>query len=145
MKTLTTTLSLYFIIIYKARYLEAKILKEYLSAKTSLDTNDELTDPRDHFQNVRGSLKLVIHDNDVMCKILPTTFRGNVRTWYNSLKSGSILSFQDLYANLVACFSTNIPMKKSFAELFGVIQGEKESIRAYLRRFNEEMLQVEDL
>jgi hypothetical protein len=36
-------------------------------------------------------------------------------------------------------------MEKSSAELFGVIQGEKESIRAYLRRFNEEMLQVEDL
>lgn len=129
MKTLTTTLSLYFINIYKARYLEATILKEYLSAKTSLDTYDELTDPRDHLHNVRGSLELVIHDNDVMCKILPTTFRGNMRTWYNSLKSRSILSFQDLYVKLVACFSTTFPMKKSSAELFGVIQGEKESIR----------------
>jgi hypothetical protein len=42
---------------------------------------------------VRGSLKLVIHDNDVMCKILPTTFIENMRIWYNNLKSGSILSF----------------------------------------------------
>jgi hypothetical protein len=29
---------------------------------------------------VRESLELVIHDNDIMCKILPITFRGNVRT-----------------------------------------------------------------
>jgi hypothetical protein len=80
-----------------------------------------------------------------MCKILPTTFRGNVRRWYNNLKSGSILGFQDLCAKLVARFSTSIPTKKSSTELFGIVQGEKELTQAYLRRFNEEMLQVEDL
>jgi hypothetical protein len=95
----------------------------------SLDNHDELTDHREHIKNVRGSLELVIYDNDVMCKILPTTFKGNVRTWYSNLKSGSIMSFQDLCAKLVARFSTSIPMKKSFTELFRVIQGEKESTR----------------
>uniref|UniRef100_A0A2K2CAH6 Uncharacterized protein n=1 Tax=Populus trichocarpa TaxID=3694 RepID=A0A2K2CAH6_POPTR len=44
-----------------------------------LDTYDGSTDPQEHIQNVRGSLELLIHDNDVMCKILPTTFRGNKR------------------------------------------------------------------
>jgi hypothetical protein len=73
------------------RVLKAKFPKEYLSAKMNLDNYD--TDPREHIQNVRGSLKLVIHDNDVMCKILPTTFIENMRIWYNNLKSGSILSF----------------------------------------------------
>jgi len=62
------------------RVLEAKVPMEYLSAKMSLDKYDGLIDPREHIQNVRGNLELVIHDNDVMCKILPTTFRGNVRT-----------------------------------------------------------------
>jgi hypothetical protein len=73
------------------RVLKAKFLKEYLSAKMNLDSYD--TNPREHIQNVRGSFKLVIHDNDVMCKILPTTFIENMRIWYNNLKSGSILSF----------------------------------------------------
>ena len=67
------------------------------------------------------SLELVIHDNNVMCKILFTTFRGNVKIWCNNLKSGSILSFQDLCAKLVACFGTSIPMKKSSTKLFGII------------------------
>jgi hypothetical protein len=122
------------------RVLEVKVPKEYLSAKMNLDKYDGLTDPREHIQNVRGSLELVIHDNDVMCKTLLTTFRGDVRTWYNNLKSRSILSFQDLCAKLVARFSTSILMKKSSTELFGIIQSEKEFTRAYLRRFNEEML-----
>jgi len=111
----------------------------------NLDKYDELTNPREPIQNVRRSLELVIDDNDVMCKILPTIFRGNVKKWYNNLKPGYVLSFQDLCAQLVMHFSTNIPIKKSSIELFGVIQCEKDSTRAYLRRFNEEMLQVEDL
>ena len=105
-----------------------------------LDMYDGSTDPQKHIQNVRGSLELVIHDNDVTCKILPTTFKGNVRRWYNNLKLGSILGFQDLCAKLVACFSTSIPTKKSSTELFGIVQGKKEPTQAYLRRFNEEML-----
>jgi hypothetical protein len=79
----------------------------------NLDSYDGLIDPREHIQNVRGSLKLVIHDNNIMCKILLTTFIENMRIWYNNLKSGSILSFQDLYAKLVVYFSTSIPIKKS--------------------------------
>ena len=61
--------------------------------KMNLDKYDGLAYPQEHIQNVRGGFELVIHDNDVMCKILPTTFIVNVRTWYNNLKSGSILSF----------------------------------------------------
>ena len=124
--------------LYK-RVQEAKVPKEYLSVKMSLDTYDGLTDPREHIQNMRGSLELVIHDNDGMCKILSTTFRGNVRRWYNNLKSGSISGYQDLCAKLVARFSINIPMKKSSTKLFRIVQGKKEPTWAYLRRFNEEM------
>jgi hypothetical protein len=62
------------------RVLEVKVPKEYLSAKMNMDKYDGLTNPREHIQNVRGSLELVIYDNDVMCKILPTIFRGNMMT-----------------------------------------------------------------
>jgi hypothetical protein len=75
------------------RVLEVKVPKEYLSAKMNLDKYDELTNPREHIQNVRRSLELVIHDNDVMCKILPTIFRGNVKKWYNNLKPRYVLRF----------------------------------------------------
>jgi len=62
------------------RVLEIKVSKEYISAKMNLDNYDGLTDPREHIQYMRESLELVIHDNDVTCKILPITFRGNMRT-----------------------------------------------------------------
>jgi hypothetical protein len=37
----------------------AKVLKEYLSAKMNLDSYNGLTDPREHIQNMKGSLELV--------------------------------------------------------------------------------------
>jgi hypothetical protein len=42
-------------------------------------------------------------------------------------------------------FNTNIPIKKSSIKVFGVTQSDGESIRVYLKRFNEEMLKVEEL
>jgi hypothetical protein len=65
--------------------------------------------------------------------------------WYNNLEPSSIEGFNNLYAKPVACFNINIPTKKSFTELFGVIQQEGESTWAYLKRFNEEILNVKEL
>jgi hypothetical protein len=111
----------------------------------SLDNYDGLADPRKNVQNMRCSLKLIIQDHDSMCKIFPSTFRGSARAWYNNLEPNSIEGFNDLCEKLVACFSTSIPAKRTSIELFGVAQQEGESTRTYLRRFNVEMLKVEEL
>jgi hypothetical protein len=46
---------------------------------------------------------------------------------------------------LMKHFSTNIPTNKCSKELFGVTQQEGKYTRIYLKRFNEEMLKVEEL
>jgi len=46
---------------------------------------------------------------------------------------------------LITHFSTSILVKKSSTELFFITQLEGEITRAYLKRFNEEMLKVENL
>jgi hypothetical protein len=45
----------------------------------------------------------------------------------------------------VAHFNISISLKRSSTELFRVTQLEGESTQAYLRRFNEEILKVEEL
>lgn len=45
----------------------------------------------------------------------------------------------------MARFSTNIAINKSSIKLFGVAQQEGESTQMYLKRFNEEMIKVEEL
>jgi hypothetical protein len=53
--------------------------------------------------------------------------------------------FLDLYNKLIARFSNNISIKKSLTELVSITQLKGESVRAYLKRFNEKMLKVENL
>ena len=55
-----------------------------------------------------GSFKLVIHENSVMCKILPMTFKKSVRVQYNNFESNSIRGFNDLCTKLVMQFNNNI-------------------------------------
>jgi hypothetical protein len=93
--------------------------------------------PREHFQNVKSSLKLVIHDSNAMIKILPIIFYWSLCVWYLSLKPSSILSFVNLGHKLIVYFSMNIPTEKA--------QLERERTEAYLKRFNKEMLKVENL
>jgi len=56
------------------------VLKDYIFKKMTLDNYDELTNPREHMQNIRGNLELVIQDRDGMCKILSMTFRRSARS-----------------------------------------------------------------
>jgi hypothetical protein len=83
----------------------------------SLDNYASLVDPREH---VRSSLRLVTEKSNAMCKILPITFKGLTRAWYNNLKPGSIAGFIDLCAKLVTCFSISIPAKQSSMKFFRV-------------------------
>jgi hypothetical protein len=94
--------------------------EEYFFMNMSLDNYDGLADPREHVQNMHDSLDMIIQDHDSICKIFPTTFKWSVHYWYNNLEPYFIEDFSDLYAKLVACFSINIPTKKTSIELFGV-------------------------
>jgi len=111
----------------------------------SLDNYDGLVDLREHVQNMHSSLELVIQDNDAMCKILLITFKESACAWYDNLESGSIEEFRDLWPKLVAYFKISIPIKKSSINLFGVTQSDGESIRAYLKRFDEKILKMKEL
>jgi len=101
--------------------LNTHIRIDYIPTQITLNNYDGLTDPKEHIQNVRSSLELVIQDNHNMWKILLMTFKGAVRAWYNNMESGSIANFNDLYIKLVGHFSTSITAKESFNELFGII------------------------
>jgi len=122
--------------------LKSRLLKDYFSIKISLHNYDSLADLMEHVQNLCNNLDLIIQDHDSMCKIFPTTFKKSARTWYN--KPNFIEGFSDLYAKLVARFSTGILAKKTSTKLFSVAQQENEYTQV-LRRFNAEMLKVEEL
>lgn len=93
---------------------------------------------------MRNSLELLVQDSKAMCKVFPTTFQGSIRAWYHSLKPGSISGFSYLYDKLITRFSTSIPTKR-FNWNFLHYSTRKKNDRAYLKRFNKEMLHVKNL
>ena len=134
---------------YKIRdsYLSKCLLKtwiprDYIAIKITLDNYDGLTDPREHVENIRNTVELIIHDNHFICKILLTTFRGSVRAWYNNPKSDLVISFNNLCIKLVACFSTSILARNSSTELFGITEVKDEFLRVYLKHSTRKCLRL---
>ena len=89
-----------------------------------------------------NNLELVIQDSYATYKIFPITFRGSVRAWYNNLEPSFITSFSKLCTKLMVGFSTSIPARKIYTELFRITQVNAESTQTYLKRFNEKIFKV---
>ena len=93
---------------------------------------------------MRNSLELLVQDSKAICKVFPTTFQGSIRARYHSLKPGSISSFSYLYDKLIIILAQAF-LPKDSTKIFSIIQLEKKNDRAYLKRFNKEMLHVKNM
>jgi hypothetical protein len=86
----------------------------------NLNNYNGLFDHREHIQNIRNNLELVIQDTNIICKIFPITFYGSSQVWGHSIEPISIISFVDMCHKLIDHFSININMKKSSIKLFNI-------------------------
>jgi len=86
----------------------------------NLNNYNDLFDPREHIQNIRNNLELMIQDTNNIYKILSITFYGPSQVWGHSIESISIISFVDMCHKLIAHFSINIYTKKSSTKLFNI-------------------------
>ncbi|XP_050217616.1 uncharacterized protein LOC126668467 [Mercurialis annua] len=80
-----------------------------------------------------------------VCKIFPTTLKGPVAIWYQSLKEGSIHSFDELAEAFRTHFAPSIQRKKKSSDLKLCYKKPGESLKKFVTSFNEEAILVEDL
>ncbi|GKV15168.1 hypothetical protein SLEP1_g25970 [Rubroshorea leprosula] len=78
----------------------------------------------------------------LMCKILSSVLCGNTRTWYYSLKPNSISSYVKMAMAFTTKFSSQRLIKKTTTELMQVVQREGESLKNYINRFNDTVLEM---
>lgn len=71
---------------------------------------------------MKSILELVIQDDDVMSKVLPTMVCRFAQVWYHNLESSFFLHFQDLSSKLISLSNTRILAKKSITKFFTVTQ-----------------------
>ncbi|GKU87454.1 hypothetical protein SLEP1_g1850 [Rubroshorea leprosula] len=90
------------------------------------ETYDGTKDPDDHLHAFCSVMQVKKASDALMCKIFPSTLRGNARTWYYNVQPNSISS----YAELAASFTTKFSILEigSFNQAVGlaaIIQGLK--------------------
>ncbi|GKV39886.1 hypothetical protein SLEP1_g47587 [Rubroshorea leprosula] len=107
-----------------------------------LETYDGTKDPDDHLHAFYSCMQAQNTSDALMCKIFPSTLRGNARTWYYSLPPRSISSYTEMVSAFATKFSNRRLIRKTTTELMRVKQRDGESLKNYMSRFNDAVLEV---
>ncbi|XP_075635274.1 uncharacterized protein LOC142607610 [Castanea sativa] len=79
-----------------------------------------------------------------MCRSFPTTLKGAGREWFTRLPTSSIDSFEQLSSAFLCHFVRGQRPKRPTDHMLTIKQGEKETLRSYVKRFTRETLKVDD-
>ncbi|GFS34945.1 hypothetical protein Acr_00g0036910 [Actinidia rufa] len=102
------------------------------------------TDPVDHLDSYKSLMSLQGCSDEVMYKAFSATLKGPSRSWFRKLLPGTIDSFGDLSRLFVANFMSCRNRQKNASHLFTIHQKETESLKDFVKRFNQAILEVED-
>ncbi|XP_075663365.1 uncharacterized protein LOC142632939 [Castanea sativa] len=109
-----------------------------------LEPFDGLKDPQDHLNTFKTTLGLQQPPDEIMCRSFPTTLKGAGREWLTRLPTSSIDSFEQLSSAFLRHFVGGQRPKRPADHLLTIKQGEKETLRSYVKRFTRETLEVDD-
>ncbi|GFS31666.1 hypothetical protein Acr_00g0018540 [Actinidia rufa] len=125
-----------------------RVLRARISSKFKLPTQlgiyEGKTDPMDHLDSYKCLMSLQGCSDEVMCKAFSATLKGPARSWFRKLSPGTIDSFGDLSRLFVANFMSCRNRQKNASHLFTVHRKETESLKDFVKRFNQAILEVED-
>ena len=111
----------------------------------SLDSYDGMHDPFNHIATFKTTVHLQGVLDEIMCRAFPTTLKGQVRVWFNKIPSNIVSSFEELSKMFVNNFNGGQGHKRSSSSLLTIEQGENESLRSFITRFNREALIVYEM
>ncbi|KAL0428201.1 UNVERIFIED_CONTAM: hypothetical protein Slati_2994900 [Sesamum latifolium] len=102
-------------------------------------------DPEDHLEKFLAKADLLDMSDAGYCKIFRATLSGKAMAWFNQLLIHTIENFEQLSQHFLHHFSINKRYPKTASYLFTIIQQEQESLRDYVQRFSEAVLEVPHL
>ena len=80
-----------------------------------------------------------------MCRAFLTTLKGLAWVWFSKIPPNTISSFEELSKLFVNNFIGGQRHKRSSSNLLTIEQGENESLRSFITRFNREALTVDEV
>ncbi|XP_021773214.1 uncharacterized protein LOC110737146 [Chenopodium quinoa] len=106
--------------------------------KTPSCTYDGKGDPKRYIAAFESHMLLYTDTDAVWCKVFPTTLIGAASDWFTNLEPGSIDGFDTLVKLFTGQYISNSARQRTSGELMSVKQKRDESLRDFVRRFNNE-------
>ncbi|XP_057953060.1 uncharacterized protein LOC131147587 [Malania oleifera] len=103
------------------------------------------SDPIDHLDNFKMLMQLQRAPNAIMCRAFATTLKGTARDWYRTLRPGSIGSFQEMEQMFTGHFLSSWRVAKTTGHLMSIVQGDQETLKNFMHRFNTATLEIRNL
>ena len=100
-----------------------------------LEPFNDLKDPQDHLNTFKTTLGLQQLSDEILCRSFPTTLKGAAREWFTKLSTLSIDNFEQLRTTFLRHFVGGQRPKRPADHLLIIRQGEKETLRSYVKCF----------
>ncbi|XP_020206212.1 uncharacterized protein LOC109791335 [Cajanus cajan] len=110
-----------------------------------LDKYDGTTNPDEHVNVFLTQVTLITTNDTALCRIFPTSLKGRALSWFTRLPANSIDTFIMLASQFTIQFATSRPHQLTSLALVSIRQEKKESLRAFMSRFNKAALEIRDL
>ena len=101
-------------------------------------------DPQDHLKTFKMTLGFQQPPDEILCYSFPTILKGATREWFTKLPTSSIDTFEQLSNAFLHHFVGGQRSKRPADHLLTIKQGEKETLRSYVKRFTWETLEVDE-
>ena len=106
-------------------------------------TYDGSNDPFDHIMHYWQLMTLDIGNDMLLCKVFLTSLQGQALSWFHRLPANSIDNFRDLSEVFVGQYLCSARHKHNISTLQNIKMQENETLREFVKRFGQAVLQVE--
>nr|CAN79252.1 hypothetical protein VITISV_038224 [Vitis vinifera] len=106
-------------------------------------TYDGTNDPFDHIMHYRQLMTLDIGNDALLCKVFPASLQGQTLLWFHCLPPNSVGNFRDLSEAFVGQYLCSARHKQNISTLQNIKMQDNESLREFVKRFGQAVLQVE--
>ncbi|XP_073285001.1 uncharacterized protein [Primulina huaijiensis] len=103
---------------------------------------DGSTDPEEHLGRFNNAALLHRYSDGVKCRVFLTTLVGPAQRWFDLLPPHSITSFREFSTVFMNQYATSKRYLKTSLGLFNVKQSDADSLRDFIKRFNDAALEV---
>nr|CAN70063.1 hypothetical protein VITISV_031483 [Vitis vinifera] len=108
-----------------------------------ISTYDGSSNPFDHIMHYRQLMTLDIGNDALLCKVFPASLQGQALAWFHRLPPNSVGNFRDLSEAFVGQYLCSARHKQNISTLQNIKMQDNESLREFVKRFGQAVLQVE--